>query len=53
MPKEIVIKEMMNRYKITENMAKVIYDSYKSKEQISELEQLLFYRGGVFNVPSV
>lgn len=51
MPKEIVIKEMINRYDFSEKNAETIYKSYETKGEIEEIECLLFYREGVFNVP--
>lgn len=51
MPKEIVIKEMINRYNFSEKNAETIYKSYEAKGEIEEIEYLLFYREGVFNVP--
>lgn len=41
-PKEIVIKEMQHRYKITYRQAETLYSSYEKSNELDVLTALLF-----------
>ena len=41
-PKEVIVKEMQHRYKITYRQAETLYSSYEKSNELDVLTALLF-----------